>query len=89
VARHADGLEVEPVLALVAEVVVVCRAVTAADLSAVHPEVDDSVTAAQFVGRVNAALATGDRETILILAGDLDRRDHAGCPDAKTLVLQT
>ena len=54
-----------------------------------HPEVDYSLTAAQIVSRVNAALASGDRATILALAGDLDRRNHAGCADAKTPVVQT
>ena len=40
-----------------------------------------SLTQAQIVAQVNAALATGDRATILALAADLDARNNAGsCP---------
>jgi hypothetical protein len=63
------------------------RAATASYLNAAHPQVDFSLTTAQVVAQVNAAVATLDRDTMLSLASDLDARNNAGCPDAPTLVL--
>jgi hypothetical protein len=42
--------------------------------------VDYPLTTAQVIAQVNAALATGDRDTILELATDLDRKNNGGCP---------
>ena len=61
------------------------RAAVAAYLNAAHPEVDFALSTTEIVNRVNAALASGDRERILALAGELDRLNNAGCPDAKSL----
>ena len=55
------------------------RAATAAILNAGHPAIDYYLTAAQIVAQVNAALATNDRQTILLLATELDTANNAGC----------
>ena len=55
------------------------RAATAAILNAGHAEVDYYLTAAQIVAQVNAALATNNRQTILLLATELDTANNAGC----------
>jgi hypothetical protein len=39
------------------------------------------------VAQVNTALATGTRDAVIQLAGELDRLNNLGCPDAKTLAL--
>ena len=57
------------------------RAAVAALLNSAHPDVDYSLTdQQQVIGPVNAALAGGNRDTILALAEDLDRRNNGGCP---------
>ncbi len=49
-------------------------------LSAANPDVDYSLTTAQIVAQVNAALDTGNRNTMLALADTIDRYNNMGCP---------
>jgi hypothetical protein len=56
------------------------RAAVAAQLNARHPEVGAPLTAAEMIDAVNAALASGDRNTILGLATTLDNNNNASCP---------
>ena len=66
---------------------ILLRQAVAAYLNSLHPTIEFSLSSAQVVSQTNAALATLDRGTILALASDLDRRNNAGCPDAKSLNL--
>jgi hypothetical protein len=59
---------------------ILLRAAVPALLNAAHPDVDYSLTTAQIIARVNAALASGNRNTILTLASQLDRYNNYGCP---------
>lgn len=59
---------------------ILLRQAVAALLNAAHPDVDFSLTTAEVIAAVNAALASGDRETILDLAEDLAAANEAGCP---------
>jgi len=52
----------------------------AALLNAGSPDVDYGMTEADIIADVNAALASGDRDTILDLKADLDALNNAGCP---------
>ena len=52
----------------------------AALLNAAHPDIDYPLTEAQVVAQVNAALASGDRDTILALKDQLDEYNNLGCP---------
>jgi len=52
----------------------------AALLNSAHPSVDYPLTSAQVIAQVNAALATGDRDTMLALKSTLDGYNNAGCP---------
>jgi hypothetical protein len=56
------------------------RAAVASLLNSASPDVDFSLTTAQVISQVNAALATGDRDAILALAERLDRENNRGCP---------
>jgi hypothetical protein len=56
------------------------RAAVAALLNSAHPGVDYPLTTAQVIAAVNAALASGDRDTMLSLAGTLDTNNNLGCP---------
>jgi len=56
------------------------RAAVAALLNAAHPTVDYALSTAQVIAEVNAALASGDRKTILTLASRLDAFNNQGCP---------
>jgi hypothetical protein len=56
------------------------RAAVAALLNAASSEVDYPLSVAQVIQRVNAALASGNRATILALAAELDALNNAGCP---------
>jgi hypothetical protein len=56
------------------------RAAVAALLNSAHPGIDYPLTTAQVIAAVNAALASGDRGTMLALAGSLDAANNAGCP---------
>jgi hypothetical protein len=59
---------------------ILLRAGVAALLNAAHPDVDYALTEAEVIAQVNAALASGDRATILALAADLDAANNANCP---------
>jgi hypothetical protein len=58
---------------------ILLRAAVASLLNAAHPGVDFSMTTAQIITAVNAALESNDPVTILNLATDLDRRNNGGC----------
>ncbi|MCC6075301.1 hypothetical protein ACFPTX_01620 [Pseudomonas sp. GCM10022188] len=60
---------------------ILLRAAVASLLNASHPDVDFPLTESEIVSQVNAALASGDRGTILTLASQLDNANNAGdCP---------
>lgn len=59
---------------------ILLRASVAALLNAAHPDVDYPRTSAQIIDSVNAALASGDRNTILTLKDGLDYDNNRGCP---------
>jgi hypothetical protein len=59
---------------------VLLRQAVAALLNAASPDVDYPLTEAEIITAVNAALATGDRETILALAEELDTFNNLFCP---------
>jgi hypothetical protein len=59
---------------------ILLRAAVAALLNAAHPDVDYPRTEAEIIADVNAALASGDRSTMLTLAAALDLDNNAGCP---------
>ena len=56
------------------------RAAVAALLNASHDGVSYTWTAGSVVSSVDAALASGDRDTMLSLASSLDRENNNGCP---------
>ncbi len=58
---------------------ILLRAAVAALLNASHPGVDSPRTPAQVIAEVNAALASGDRDTMLVLAATLDASNNLGC----------
>jgi hypothetical protein len=59
---------------------ILLRQAVAAILNAANPDVDYPLTEAEIIAQVNAALASGDRATILALAEELDRLNNLGCP---------
>jgi hypothetical protein len=62
---------------------ILLRAGVAALLNAAHPTVDNHSsfdTPGEVIAAVNAALASGDRSTMLALAAQLDRFNNLGCP---------
>ena len=59
---------------------VLLRQAVAALLNAAHPDVDYALTTDEIIARVNAALASNNRGTILALAAELDRLNNQGCP---------
>jgi hypothetical protein len=59
---------------------ILLRQAVAALLNAAHPDVDFGLAPAEVIEQVNAALASGDRETILALAEELDVLNNEGCP---------
>jgi hypothetical protein len=59
---------------------ILLRASVAAVLNAASPTVDYPLSVADVVAQVNAALASGDRDTILALATRLDGLNNLGCP---------
>ncbi len=61
---------------------ILLRAAVAGLLNATNPNVQYSLTAAQVVSMVNAAIASGDRDTILSVATTLDNANNGsgGCP---------
>jgi hypothetical protein len=56
------------------------RAAVASLLNAAHPDVEFTLTVAQVIGQTNAALASGDRDTMLILAAGFDFDNNLGAP---------
>jgi hypothetical protein len=59
---------------------ILLRASVSALLNSAQPNVDYPVTTAEVIDAVNAALASGDRTTIIDLAGKLDKYNNLGCP---------
>jgi hypothetical protein len=59
---------------------ILLRAAVAALLNSAHPDVDYPRTTASVIADVNAALASGNRSTILNLASALDADNNRGCP---------
>jgi hypothetical protein len=59
---------------------ILLRAAAAALLNAGHSGVDYPRTTAEILADVNAALASGNRDTMLGLATALDNDNNAGCP---------
>ncbi|MCC7178506.1 MAG: hypothetical protein IT177_08955 [Acidobacteria bacterium] len=59
---------------------ILIRAGVAALLNAAHPDMAYTRTAASVIADVNAALASGNRDTMLALASSLDRDNNLGCP---------
>jgi hypothetical protein len=75
---EALSLEGGPTTADAAEILL--RQAVAALLNAASPEVDYPLTEAEIIAQVNAALASGDRDTILALAEQLDTFNNLFCP---------
>jgi len=59
---------------------ILLRAAVAALLNASNPNVAYPRTAASIIADVNAALASGNRNTMLSLATALDQDNNLGCP---------
>jgi hypothetical protein len=59
---------------------ILLRAAVAALLNAAHSGVDYPLTQAQIISRVNSALASNNRDTMLALASTLDDDNNLGCP---------
>jgi hypothetical protein len=75
---EALSFEGGPTITDAAEVLL--RQAVAALLNAASPDVDYPLTEAEIIAQVNAALASGDRETILALAEQLDTFNNLFCP---------
>ena len=56
------------------------RAAVAAVLNASHPDVTYPASAGDVIDEVNAAFASGDRDTMLALMELLDTDNNLGCP---------
>ena len=59
---------------------ILLRAAVAALLNASHSDVDYPRSASDVIADVNAALASGNRSTMLALAAELDSDNNLGCP---------
>lgn len=59
---------------------ILLRAAVAALLNAAHPDVGYTMSEAEIINAVNAALASNNRNTMLSLAGQLDADNNLGCP---------
>ena len=59
---------------------ILLRAAVAAWLNAANEGVGYPLRRNDFVEEVNAAIASGDRQTMLDLAAELDRLNNLGCP---------
>jgi uncharacterized repeat protein (TIGR01451 family) len=57
---------------------ILLRAAVAALLNAAHPEISYPLTEAEILAQVNAAIASGDRETMLELAAIIDGYNNLG-----------
>jgi hypothetical protein len=60
---------------------ILLRAAVAALLNASSLEVNYPLSEPEVIGLVNGALATCSRDTIIELAGELDRANNLGCND--------
>ena len=59
---------------------ILLRAAVASLLNAAHGGVSFGLSTADVISQVNAALATGDRDTMISLGGTLDNLNNGGCP---------
>lgn len=59
---------------------ILLRQAVGALLNAAHPDVDFPRSPAQLIAEVDAALASGDRQTMLTLKDGLDADNNLGCP---------
>ena len=59
---------------------ILLRAAVAALLNAASPVVEYPLSQSDVISQVNTALATGNRETMLLLASQLDGLNNLGCP---------
>lgn len=59
---------------------VLLKAGVAALLNSASPGVDYPLTTAEVIAQVNAALASGDRNTMIALAEQLDAYNSLSCP---------
>ena len=59
---------------------ILLRAAVSALLNSAHPDVNYPRTTAEVIADVNAALASGNRSTMLDLAAELDADNNLGCP---------
>jgi len=59
---------------------ILLRAAVAALLNAASPVVEFPLSQSDVISQVNAALASGDRQTMLSLASQLDKLNNLGCP---------
>jgi hypothetical protein len=59
---------------------ILLRSAVAAVLNASHPDVEYSLTTAQVISQVNAALASGSGSAMLTLAAQLDQYNNLECP---------
>ena len=59
---------------------ILLRAAVAGLLDASHPDVSYPMSTAALIDRVNAALATGDRDEILRVKDIIDQYNNLGCP---------
>ncbi len=57
----------------------------AALLNAADPSLNYPLTPSQVISSVNSALASGNRDTIIALAEQMDLLNNLGCPDPKTV----
>ncbi|GAG38529.1 unnamed protein product, partial [marine sediment metagenome] len=70
---------------------ILLRAAVAAVLNSAHPDVNYPRPVGEVITAVNQALASCDRDTMISLAGELDRDNNLGCPlgqeqDGETLL---
>jgi len=59
---------------------ILLRAGVAAVLNAASPDVAYPMTVGQVIAQVDTALASGDRDTMLLVAAELDALNNLGCP---------
>jgi hypothetical protein len=59
---------------------ILLRAGVAALLNAAHPQISFPLSASQVMSQVNTALASGNRDTMIGVAAQLDALNNLGCP---------
>ncbi|HLC03372.1 MAG TPA: SipW-dependent-type signal peptide-containing protein [Anaerolineales bacterium] len=59
---------------------ILLRAAVAALLNAEHPGINYPRSSGDVIASVNTALASGNRDTMLALAGELEADNNLGCP---------